>query len=208
MARGLRTVWQGSEDGLEYDWEHPSVQFFGQGGALCVAAEKKLLLCLEGECPPRSWRKNLLFCSKDKALLDPGEENLVWTKETRGVSTTHSGSRPPSGGSRSSMMGSVGVGSRAGLAAGLTGRRGRNTTRASSSRRRSSGTTRGRRPRASWGPWAAARSQAGRQAGRQPARQVDPGIALFPTLCSCPLHKGGLGGGRGSVAQKTRAART
>ena len=44
------------------DWELPSVQFFGQGGALCVAAEKKLLLCLEGECPPRSWRKNLLFC--------------------------------------------------------------------------------------------------------------------------------------------------
>ena len=50
--------------------------------------------------------------------------------------------------------------------------------------------------------------QAGRQAASQPARQGDPGIALFPTLCSCPLHKGGLGGGRGSVAQKTRAART
>ena len=47
---------------MEGDWELPSVQFFGQGGALCVAAEKKLLLCLEGECPPRSWRKNLLFC--------------------------------------------------------------------------------------------------------------------------------------------------
>ena len=165
----------------------------------CVWKENALLV--PGE-------KTFSFVGKDKALLDPGEENLVWTKETRGVSTTHSGSRPFSGGSRSIIMGSIGVGSRAGLAAGLTGRRGRNTTRASSSRRRSSGTTRGRRPRASWGPWAAARSQAGRQAGSQPARQVDPGIALFPTLCSCPLHKGGLGGGRGSVAQKTRAART
>ena len=70
LHRPLRKAWQGvcgpygkgPEDGLEYDWELPSVQFFGQGGALCVAAEKKLLLCLEGECPPRSWRKNLLFC--------------------------------------------------------------------------------------------------------------------------------------------------
>ena len=162
----------------------------------CVWKENALLV--PGE-------KTFSFVGKDKALLDPGEENLVWTKETRGVSTTHSGSRPSSGGSRSIIVGSVGVGSRAGLAAGLTGRRGRNTTRASSSRRRSSGTTRGRRPRASWGPWAAARSQAGRQAGRQPASQpgrLTPGSLCSPRFVRVPCTKGGWAGGEGASPRR------